>query len=254
MFKRVLFSILAISSVLVFNSCDDESAKEHRKFNLDLDDYRLFPEGSNWTYVKPHEDQDSVEYEFIELMEVKEEFVPSEFGDYFVMKREDIFWTSRDSMLYSAFTEEVQIEIDGELTEVFKTAGPDFVYYSDIHTPGFRYPNIIVDWPNLNYPNHYWYGGLVGSLADVGTLGDLISPFEAGSYLAPVISKLQGFPETRRVGNGAFYEYSDELNEYIPTLGHKERFIAKEVGDLIKLDMETLEIWLLIDFNIAEEE
>ncbi len=256
MLKRILFSIFTISTLLFFNSCEKEEAKEHRKFNLDLNDFVLFPQGSEWTYIKPHEDFDSIEVDRITLLEVKEQYVQSEFGDYFVMKREDIFFSTRDSMLYSRITEEVQIDVGGELTEVFRSQDPNFIYYADVQIPGFRYPDITVDGPNLNFPNHYWYGGVINLISPqtYTNIVDLIELPDLLGLLFQLSNKFTEIPPGKRITNGIIYEYEGfPVFQNLPKYGHKELYLAKGTGPIVKVNRNLQEIWVLTDFKIPSE-
>ncbi len=251
---------------MVFNSCEEE-ALDHRKYDLDLDDFMLFPEGSSWTYLKHHSKPDSIEFDKIELLEIKEEFVPSKYGDYFALEREDIFFSSHDSAIFSRFTRETEIEIDGQSEVVYETVGSGFVFYSDIQESGFVYPYFDIDSDHqgniLYFPERYWYAGLINenNLSSFGSFGGLVGLNSLNGYINNIrnITPGPGLPEGKRIGNGLTYHWVEvepdtDTFHYVQRGGFKELFLLKDVGTAVKLDKEAKDIWFLIDYFIAPEE
>ncbi len=263
MLKRILFSIFTISSFFVFNSCEEEELLEHRNFDLDLQDFVFFPVGSTWDYVKYHSEPDSFIYDRVKLVEIKENYVPSEYGDYLVKEREDIFWSSNDSALFSHFTREKMIENNGEPVVVFETQAKDFFFYSNMQEPGFEHPDFeLTDFQgeNLDIPNKYKYFGLVDVLtaSDYGNLWSLIDPGSIIGFMQNLNNKIPGVPVIKRVGNGRFYNWVDNYwiepdslySGYLTDELYQEAFLAQEVGTVIRLDRKENNIWILIDYDI----
>lgn len=258
MLRRVLFSFFIISSTLMITSCEEEKAIEHRKFNLDVDDYMHFPVGSNWRYIKHHEDPDSLEYEYIELLEIKEKYMPSQYGDYMVMERENIFWSEHDSTTYSLITKEVEVTVEGEKQVVFETRGDNFLYYGDIDIPGYRFPESvssiemhpeIPDSQLIN--NHYQFINYV-NISQVALLSpdllDIVPQANLITYMGSLAGQIQGIPVIRQTVNGIVYTWNG--SDIVPEGKTKEFFLARNIGPLIKADYNKRDVWILTSFNI----